>query len=137
MPLDRALTAETRGWLEKACEDLEASGRCLGGPTPLCAVAAFLAQQAAEKTFKAFLTFHQVDFEKTHNLDELGQKCTAISGSLAAIAARTAPPTRYAVEARYPGPWGSPSEEDASDALNLAKQLYAQVVPLLPTDARP
>jgi HEPN domain-containing protein len=82
MPLDPALAAETRGWLEKAHDDLEASRRCLAHPAPLCAVAAFLAQQAAEKAFKGFLTLHQTNFEKTHNLDELGQKCAAIDGSL-------------------------------------------------------
>ncbi len=48
MPRDPALTAETVGWLEKA---LEASRRCLEDPAPLCAVAAFLAQQAVEKAF--------------------------------------------------------------------------------------
>jgi len=45
-----------------------------------------LAQQAAEKALKALLTFHQKDFEKTHNLDELGQQCVAVARSLAGIA---------------------------------------------------
>lgn len=74
---DPELFAETLGWLHKARDDLEASRRCLEDPVPLCAVTAFLAQQAVEKALKAFLTFHQVDFEKTHNLDVLGQKCVA------------------------------------------------------------
>jgi HEPN domain-containing protein len=137
MPHDPALIAETRGWMDKARDDLEASRRCLEDSPPLFAVTAFLAQQAAEKALKALLTFHQKDFEKTHNLDELGQQCVAVARSLAGIANRAAPLTRYAVEARYPGPWGNPSEADAREALDIARQVYSGVAQLLPAEARP
>jgi HEPN domain-containing protein len=57
MPHDPALVAETRDWLIKANEDLEAADRLLtGGSHSLPSPAAFHAQQAAEKAQKAFLT---------------------------------------------------------------------------------
>jgi hypothetical protein len=56
---------------------------------------------------------------------------------LVMIAAGAVPLTKYAVEARYPGPWGNPSEAEARTALDLAKQVYDTVVPLLPVEARP
>jgi HEPN domain-containing protein len=63
-------------WLAKAVDDLEcatvlaASGH---GETAL-----YHCQQAAEKALKAFLTWHDQPFRKTHNLLELGDACAAI-----------------------------------------------------------
>ena len=137
MPLDHALVAETRAWLEKAQGDLEASRRCAQGSPPLYPIAAFLAQQAAEKALKGFLTFHQTDFEKTHKMDELGQKCATIAPSLSRVAALAAPLTRYAVEGRYPGPWLNPGEKEAREALDVATQVYDSIIALLPSETRP
>jgi len=78
MPHDPALVAETRDWLTKANEDLQAGERLLIGSSPLPSQAAFHAQQAAEKAQKAFLTWHKQTFSKTHDLGLLGEECVNI-----------------------------------------------------------
>jgi HEPN domain-containing protein len=45
----------------------------------------FHSQQAAEKTAKAFLAFHNIPFRKTHDLKELGAQCVAVDGSLSSL----------------------------------------------------
>ncbi|MHB8384408.1 MAG: HEPN domain-containing protein [Candidatus Binataceae bacterium] len=75
MPVDPALVAETRDWLIKASEDLEAS--VLLSKAALPALVAFHAQQAAEKAF----TWHKDEFLKTHDLDILGDDCVAIDSN--------------------------------------------------------
>jgi HEPN domain-containing protein len=77
---DDAKAGETREWLDKASEDL-ASARVLAGSGHF-ANALFFCQQAAEKSLKAFLTWHERPFRRTHDLEELGQACAAIDGAL-------------------------------------------------------
>jgi HEPN domain-containing protein len=47
---------------------------------PFTADAVFRAQQAAEKTLKGFLAWHDVPFGKTHNLAALGGRCASARG---------------------------------------------------------
>ena len=75
MPPDPELLAETRGWLARAALDLRAAAHQFLAVPPLIDDVVFHAQQAAEKSFKAFLTWHQVPFRKTHNLEEIGEQC--------------------------------------------------------------
>ena len=67
------LVHETREWLERARSDLAACDALIAAGLP--AEALFHAQQCAEKAIKAFLTWHQISFKKTHDLDELKQVC--------------------------------------------------------------
>jgi HEPN domain-containing protein len=53
-----ALIADTRSWLIKAANDLRGAEIDLAAEPPLLEDAVFQCQQAAEKAFKAFLTFH-------------------------------------------------------------------------------
>src|ERR1017187_2012106 len=78
-----ARARETREWLAKAYEDL-ASARVLIGSGHI-ANALFFCQQAAEKSLKAFLTWHERAFRRTHDLEELGEACRAIDGTLAPL----------------------------------------------------
>ena len=43
-------------------------------------------QQAVEKCFKAFLAWHDIQFRKTHSLEELGERCLSIDRSLEPLA---------------------------------------------------
>jgi HEPN domain-containing protein len=74
------LNEETRGWLLKAREDLLMAELALRNGFPETAV--YHCQQAAEKSLKAFLTFHQEPFRKTHLLEELGEACRALDPDL-------------------------------------------------------
>jgi HEPN domain-containing protein len=56
MPHDPELVAETRAWLIRAKRDIDAGAFELTASRPFSADAVFHAQQAAEKSLKAFLT---------------------------------------------------------------------------------
>jgi hypothetical protein len=71
------LVAETREWLERARADLDACDALIAVGLPPEAL--FHAQQCAEKAIKAVLTWHQVSFKKTHDLDELKQMCLPLA----------------------------------------------------------
>jgi HEPN domain-containing protein len=131
------LIVETRQWLTRAWEDLEAASRLLEGSRPLNPQAAFCAQQAAEKSLKGLLTFRKTRFGKTHDLRELGLQCTAGDGELTEATERVAPLSRFAVEGRYPGDWPTPTNEEAHKALQLARELYEMVLARPPNVAKP
>ena len=91
MPHDPALLAEVRAWLTKAAKDLAAAEYELRADPPFVEDIAFHSQQAAEKSLKAFLAWHQLPFRKTHNLVELGEACNQLDQSLEALLRRAAP----------------------------------------------
>ncbi len=69
---------------------------------PLVEDIVFHCQQAVEKSMKAFLTWHNVPFRKTHSLEELGEQCLRIDESLKELVDRAVPLTDYAWRFRYP-----------------------------------
>jgi hypothetical protein len=62
MPHDPALVAEVRAWLSKGGKDLAAAEYELQAEPPFADDIVFHAQQAAEKSLKAFLSWHRVPF---------------------------------------------------------------------------
>ena len=82
MPLDSAREEDVRAWLEKAVDDLRTAAQVLTADPPITSAVAFHAQQACEKSLKAFLAWHDRPFRKTHNLEEIGEACLAIDPSL-------------------------------------------------------
>ncbi|HWN57010.1 MAG TPA: HEPN domain-containing protein [Methylomirabilota bacterium] len=137
MPHDPALVAETRDWLTRASKDLEAAERLMIGASPLPSQAAFHAQQTAEKARKAFLTWHKRIFPKTHDLSELGPKCASVDATLGPVSSSVARFSRYAIQTRYPGPWGAPTVAEAQDAISLARAMYDAVIARLPNEVKP
>jgi HEPN domain-containing protein len=97
----------------------------------------FHAQQAVEKTFKAFLAWHDRPFRKTHNLVELGQQGAVLAPDLENVFRRVAPLTEYAWRFRYPGEASDPSLEEAEEALALAKGLFETLRKRLPPETYP
>jgi HEPN domain-containing protein len=91
-------------------------------------IAAFHAQQAAEKALKALLVQKQIDFPRTHSigvllavLEEAG-----IDGVQDLIDATGL--TRYVVSTRYPGEDEPVRSAEAQDAAALAERVFEWVV---------
>lgn len=129
------LLDETRRWMAKARDDLRAAE--IGTREGLGEVAVYHCQQAAEKTLKAFLTFHQEPFRKTHNIQELGEACLGLKSDLPASVPAAFGLTQYTWLFRYPGGPRELEEGEAEEALGLARCLYEDLVSLLPAAARP
>jgi HEPN domain-containing protein len=117
MGLDLEKEAEVRGWLIKADDDLRAADAAMKATPPVLGVAVYLAQQAAEKAMKGFLTWHDRKFRKTHNLVEIGGQCAAIDSSLEPLLRKAPDLTKYVWRFRYPGEPNDPSMEDAERAI--------------------
>jgi HEPN domain-containing protein len=137
MPHDPELVAETRGWLQRAADDLGAGAADLKVEPAFTGDAVFHAQQAAEKSMKGHLTWHSRIFRKTHNLTELGRMCAQVDATLEPLLERAARLTDYAWKYRYPGEPEEPSREEAESALALGREVYDTIVAMLPADVRP
>lgn len=119
---------EAARWLAQARKDLNAA-RLLASPEP--SRSAFHSQQAAEKAAKAFLTFHNVTFRKTHDLNELGGQCAALNPALAPLFKEASDLTDYAVVFRYLDAPREPDESEALVALETAGRVFEEVSALL------
>lgn len=137
MPHDPARLADTNAWMVRAASDLGAGAHELTAVPPFTADAVFHAQQAAEKSPKGFLAWHDVPFGKTHDLAALGRLCADIDQTLTSVAQRAALLTDYAWKFRYPGELQDPPREEAESALALAREVYETILQRLPTDVRP
>jgi HEPN domain-containing protein len=119
------LVKETREWLERARADLDACAALISAGLP--AEALFHAQQCAEKAIKAVLTWHQVSFRKTHDLDELKQVCLPLAGNAGVHLAGIEGLSQYAWRFHYPGASYSPERTEAEVARHAADRLLNAV----------
>lgn len=137
MPPDPELVAETKAWLSKARTDLRAADHEFLADPPLLEDILFHAQQAAEKCFKAFLSWNGVVFRRTHSLEELGEACLRLAPSMQSLADRAVPLTEYAWKFRYPGEEESPTRAEAEKALAVAREVYRAIASRLPEVEHP
>jgi HEPN domain-containing protein len=114
-------------WLAMADEDLSAAEVLLGQKKPFLFAAGFHAQQAAEKSLKAFLTWHQVEFPKTHDLGVLLDLAARAAPDLEQELRDTVALNPYGVQERYPGEGTPMSVEEARQAVVLARKARAAV----------
>ena len=137
MLLDPQLVTETKAWFTKANADLRAATYEFSAEPPLLEDIVFHCQQAAEKSLKGFLTWHNLPFRKTHSIESVGEQCLLFDATLKRIVDRAVPLTEYAWKYRYPGEPGKPDEAEARDALVVARDVYAAVLERLPGEVHP
>ena len=118
---------EAARWLAQARKDLNAA-RLLASAEPSRSV--FHSQQAAEKAARAFLTFQDVTFRKTHDLNELGGQCAALNPSLAPLSKHASDLTNYAVVSRSLDA-REPDESEAMAVLETAGRVVGRVSALV------
>ena len=137
MQHDPVRVAETMAWLRKAASDLRAADHDLAACPPILDASVFHCQQTAEKAMKAFLSWSDKPFRKTHNLEELGEACLKLDSSLKEIVDHAVPLTEYAWRFRYPGEPEEPTLDEAKEALTTAREVFEAVLKCLPADVRP
>lgn len=129
-PLDLA-----KGWFMKADSDLACARRLLAGTGPFD-TACFHCQQAVEKYIKGYLGWRGQVFPFTHDLKRLAELCETIEPALKLARSEVVALTDYAVNLRYDNDFW-PKKEEAADALAVAEQVRAEILPLVPEGARP
>lgn len=122
----------TREWIRKAESDLEAAKHLDEGGELYVYGTTFHVQQAAEKYLKAYLVWHQIEFRKTHDIQELLDLVAGIDHELPEIIAESVDLTPYGVEYRYPGDYPDTTLEDAAKALDAARQVRDEIRSRLP-----
>jgi HEPN domain-containing protein len=127
---------DTKAWSAKADNDLRFARIALAAQPPALEDVVFHCQQAVEKAEKAFLTWHDEPFRKTHSLAELGTQRAAIEPALAEVLRRANRLTSYVWRFRYPGVPEAPTDAETGEALVLAQQAVQAIRERLPAEAR-
>lgn len=113
-----------RAWLVRAEGDLALARHARTLAPEHGWAAAFHAQQAVEKSLKAYLVLVQREFPYTHEIDTLIQLCGSPIASQQDVAS-AATLTGFAVAARYPGV--APAPHQAAEAVLIAERAVVAI----------
>jgi len=130
-PPDKIRDEFVRQWLLRAEEDLNAAKSLITYEASFLSTVCFHSQQAAEKYLKAFLTYHQVEFPKTHDIDELLDLAASVNNELSESLRDITVLTNYGVDVRYPGDFPDIGGKDAQKAIRLAEKTRKAVLEVL------
>jgi len=115
-------------WLSKAEADLTAAEILAAAETHDYFTCAFHCQQSAEKFLKAFLVRHQIEFRKTHDLDQLLGLASQAEPALQEELASCHCLTPFGVEFRYPGDQPEVDWTMAQNAVAEAKRVRQAIM---------
>jgi HEPN domain-containing protein len=122
MTIDNELALE---FLRKAEHDLDSARLLLTGENLFDSVC-FHCQQLAEKSIKAVLTLRSIRFKKVHDLDVLLSLLD--DPDFDTIRSYALILNSYAVDARYPGDYVEPEQDEAEEALRMAIDIYERAI---------
>ena len=112
-------------WIEKAEEDRLVVQQLFDAGSIARGAIGFHCQQAAEKFVTAYLIFHGIDPERTHNLEFLVERCSDIDKDFSDINLMNL--TDYGVEARYPGDFLEPSLSEIKALIQIVDNIRKKV----------
>lgn len=93
----------TMEWIKKAEGDYLVAKREFKATPPVYEAVCFHAQQCIEKYMKAVLQENNIEFERTHDLGSLLERCQNFVPELNKFEVELLEITSFAVEVRYPG----------------------------------
>lgn len=110
-------------WIKKAIEDWKVVNHEMGLPEKEIVTSAvcFHCQQFVEKVLKSYLTYINIDFGKTHNLEFLLELCKRQDRDFEKIDVGNL--TFYAVDVRYPDEFYVPSLEETKECYEIAMRV--------------
>ncbi len=109
-------------WLRIAEEDRTAIQHLSASNGPW-RIVVFLAQSAAEKYLKAFLTFFDANPERTHDMNKLLAECQAFDPELREFETDCAHLSLFSVDSRYPVYEGDYDEDSAMLAVAASERI--------------
>jgi HEPN domain-containing protein len=125
-------TGVVGAWFKKAENDLITAEHTMKLEHPPCDTVCFHAQQCAEKYLKGFLTFHEIDFPKTHSLEDLVALCRDVAPPIESELEDIETLSSYGAEVRYPDEiYYDIPKEDAVEAINIAKKVKEVILKYL------
>lgn len=127
----------TRQWLQVAADDLSLAELAHGADPPMLSGVVYHCQQAFEKVLKAFLVWHGQIVPRTHALPDLVILCEQIDAAFSSLAVTAAQVTPYGTAFRYPPIVVGPTDLDALEALDAARDAMTVVLARLPSTVHP
>jgi len=122
----------TREWVRKAETDFKTAEHLFQSGPDFAEGAAFHSQQAAEKYLKAFLVWHQIEFQKTHDIETLLKHAGKVDSKIPDVLKDAVILTPYGVDYRYPGEYPQVRRSDAERAFLLADRVRTEIRNRLP-----
>jgi len=118
----------TRQWIMRADDDLRLAELIQKDNDPIYWAIAFHAQQCAEKALKGVLTFHDIRAGKTHNIENLLKLSSPVVDGLQKLKEQAKTLSTYAIDSRYPIPHGDVSNNEAIEAVEIARKIFECVL---------
>ena len=115
-------------WIDKGKDDLRSAEylSTMHHPTP-DEVICYLCQQSAEKYLKGFIYAHDIEPDKTHDLEYLLETCQKYNTEFSTLFSKVYVLTGYGTLPRYPNELGI-TNEDMKIALSYAKSIQEFVM---------
>lgn len=112
-------------WCIKAESDLKAVSQLLKAENPPTDIICFHCQQAVEKYLKAFLTHHNIQVKRTHDIEFLLDLCAEQDKEFLNLLEKekAAQLTEFAVEVRYPEEFYIPTLDEAKEYFSIALKI--------------
>jgi HEPN domain-containing protein len=123
-----------KSWLNKARRDLLSAKRLARGSEPYFDTAIYHCQQSAEKAIKGWLIYHDLSFEKIHDLRSLVTLAVKINPDFTNWFDAAEQITPYATAYRYPGEILEPDEDEFKVALKITEKFYEYICSILPPE---